>query len=145
MVGVTGIEESTHENTTGKILETIHQAGITLDMEDVSTSHRVGKPNRHNTRPREIIVRLKSADVKFHLVKNSRKLKNNTATASVHVNEDLTKFRDQLMYLGLQLFRNRALTDVKLFRHQTAKSKCFTLKIECILFARSQISSPLVT
>lgn len=144
MIRVTGIEESTQENTTEKILEAIYQAGIPLDK-DVITSHRVGKPSRHNSRPRQMIVSLKSADVKFHLVKNSRKLKNNTATASVHVNEDLTKFRDQLMYLGLQLFRNRALTDVKLFRHQTAKSKCFTLKIECILFARSQISSPLVT
>lgn len=108
MVRVTGIEEAIHENTTEKVLETIHQAGITLKREDAITSHE-GKLNRHNSRSWQIIVRLNSAGdtCKFHLVKNSHKFKSNTATASVPFNEDLTKFRGQLMYLGRQLLRKR--------------------------------------
>lgn len=105
LVRVAGIPESADENTSDKILEAVSAVAIPLQREDIIVSHRVGKPDRNRTRPRQIIPRLKSVDLKFHLFKNSKKFKNNPTA----INEDLTKYRDSLLFLGRQLCRNHNL------------------------------------
>ena len=76
LIRVSGIQETNQEDTTLKILEAVRDAGIPLKQEEILNSHRVGKPNRDGRSPRQIIARLTSVDVKFRLVKNSRKFKN---------------------------------------------------------------------
>ena len=83
-----------------------------LKQEEIVNSHRVGKPNRDSRHPRQIIARLSSVDVKFRLVKNSRNFKNSETYSSVHINEDLTKFRNKLMYIGRQLVKRRELKGI---------------------------------
>lgn len=112
LVRVAGIPETADENTSDKILEAVSAVGIPLQRDDIIVSHRVGRPDRNRTRPRQIIARLKSVDLKFHLIKNSKKFKNNPCTRNVAINEDLTKYRDRLMFLGRQLCRNHNLKSV---------------------------------
>lgn len=124
LVRVAGIPETADENTSDKILEAVSAVGIPLQREDIIVSHRVGKPDRNRTRPRQIIARLKSVDLKFHLVKNSKKFKNNPSTRNVAINEDLTKYRDRLLFLGRQLCRNHNLKSVS---SSNGKIKVFDL------------------
>ncbi|XP_062598945.1 uncharacterized protein LOC134260402 [Saccostrea cucullata] len=101
-----------NENTSDKIMGAVTAAGIPFQREDIIVSHRVGKRDANRTRPRQIIARLRSVDLKFHLVKNSRKFAEIEKTAGITINEDLTKYRDKIMFLGRQLCRNRRIKSV---------------------------------
>ena len=63
--------------------------------------------NQRQGRPRQIIARLRSVDLKFQLVKSYEKLQQNPETKHVSINEDLTKRRDKLLYMCRQLCRKR--------------------------------------
>ena len=86
-------------NTTEKIVTTLAKADIPLQSEDIIISHRVGKWSNARDKPRQIIAKLRSVDLKFHLVKNAKNLRRNVETSSVAINEDLTKFLDKLRFI----------------------------------------------
>lgn len=110
LVRFSGIPETTGEDTGAKILEVTTCAGIDLTAEDIITSHRVGKPR--SSGHRQIIARLKTVDTKFKLLRNSKKLFSHKETKNIRINEDLTKFRDKLLYLCRQLGRRGQLHKV---------------------------------
>lgn len=99
MVRVSGIPETPNENTTEKIVTTLAKADIPLQSEDIIISHRVGKWSNARDKPRQIIAKLRSVDLKFHLVKNAKNLRRHVETSSVAINEDLTKFLDKLRFI----------------------------------------------
>lgn len=111
LVRFSGIPETAGENTTDLILDVTTKAGISINRDDIVNSHRVGAPtNRHRTHtPRQIIARLRSADLKFRLVKSHKSLKRNPETKHVSINEDLTKRRDKLLFLCRQLCREQVI------------------------------------
>lgn len=111
LVRVSGIPETNGEDTTRMILDASNKAGVPLQPDDVIVSHRVGRPHNRST-PRQIIARLKSVDVKFRLVKNFKKFKENPDTRNITINEDLTKYRDRLMFLCRKLCRANQLKKV---------------------------------
>ena len=102
LVRISGIRETNGEDPKVKILEVTTKTGIDLCPDDIITSHRVGKPR---SKPRQIIVRLNSVDTKFSLLRSAKKLGKHSETSNIRINEDLTKFRDRLMYLSRQLCR----------------------------------------
>lgn len=109
LIRVSGIPETPEESTTEKLLEVTSSVGVALTSSDIVTSHRVGDPRKQRQSPRQIIVRLQSTDVKFSLMKEAKKLRKNSETRHIIINEDLTKYRDRLLYLCRQLCRERKL------------------------------------
>lgn len=109
LIRISGIPESSAEDTKAKIIDVTTKAGIELSPDDIINSHRVGKPRNG---PRQIIARLKSVDTKFGILKDLKKLRSHNDTKNVRINEDLTKFRDRLMYLCRQLCRRGRLSKV---------------------------------
>ena len=95
-----------------KIVTTQAKSDIPLQSEDIIISHRVEKWSNARDKPRQIIAKLRSVDLKFHLVKNAKNLRRNVETSSVAINEDLTKFRDKLMFTGRQLIRGKHLKQI---------------------------------
>lgn len=107
LVCVSGIPETSNEFTAGKIIDVVSAADIRLQRNDISNSHRVGKPKRNGTRSGQIISRFKSVDLKLHRSKFKEiheqpwhKRVNNPDTKYVKLNEDLTNHRGRIMFLG---------------------------------------------
>jgi hypothetical protein len=109
LIRVSGIPETPGENTTEKILQATVKAGIDLSVNDIKTSHRVGKQNPQNPAPRQIIVKFDNVNKKFELLKNSLQFKKHPDTANININEDLTKYRNRLAYFCRQLVKHRRL------------------------------------
>uniref|UniRef100_K1QI41 Phosphatidylinositol-4-phosphate 5-kinase type-1 alpha n=1 Tax=Magallana gigas TaxID=29159 RepID=K1QI41_MAGGI len=82
---------------------------IKLSPDEIVNSHRVGHPKRQRAGPRQIIARLNSVDTKFRILRSSKLFQNNVQTKGISVSEDLTKYRDKLLYLCRQLCRNGEL------------------------------------
>ena len=110
LIRFSGIPEMVGEDTKTKILEATATAGIPLQGDDIINSHRVGKPKNG---PRQIIARLKSVDTKFLILKNSVKFRKHEQTKRISVNEDLTRYRDRLLFLCRQLCREQKLKNAR--------------------------------
>jgi hypothetical protein len=76
----------------------------------IINSHRGGKQKK---RPRQIIARLKSVDTKFFILRNSAKFRKHEHTKRIAVNEDLTKYRDRLLFLCRQLCHEQKLKNAR--------------------------------
>lgn len=112
LIRLSGIRETTGQDTSALILQVTKTAGIALDQQDIVTSHRVGKPANRRQSPRQIIAGLKSVDTKFHILRNSKKFQENDQTKGISVNEDLTKVRDRLLFHCRQLCCQRRIKKV---------------------------------
>lgn len=65
---LSGIPENEGEDTMAKVLEVVNYcAGVDLSPGDIERSHRVGKPGKSHAR--QIIMRLRSTEAKFKLLK----------------------------------------------------------------------------
>ncbi|OWF36741.1 hypothetical protein KP79_PYT25993 [Mizuhopecten yessoensis] len=106
LVRISGIPESQHENSTALVLDVIDKAGISVSAEDIERTHRVGNPVKTRSKPRQIIMRLRSYEAKRTFLKSSKKFRDCPATKSVSVNEDLTKHRDKLAFHCRKLVKN---------------------------------------
>lgn len=109
LIRLSGIPESSSEDTKAKILDATSKAKIKLSPDEIVNSHRVGHPKRQRAGPRQIIARLNSVDTKFRILRSSKLFQNNVQTKGISVSEDLTKYRDKLLYLCRQLCRNGEL------------------------------------
>ncbi|PJE77360.1 hypothetical protein CI610_03718 [invertebrate metagenome] len=107
LVRFSGLPENENENTTNLVLDAVTACGIDLTSDDIERSHRVGKPGKG--KPRQIIMRLKSVDTKFKLLKSSREFRNNPTYRNISVNEDLTKYRNELAFFARKLAKNRLI------------------------------------
>lgn len=106
LVRFSGFPENERENTTDIVLQATAACGINLGPEDVERSHRVGKFGSNQSKPRQIIMRLRSVDTKFLLLKSAKNFRKNENYKHISVNEDLTKLRSQLAYFARQTVKN---------------------------------------
>ena len=115
-VRIAGIPESTNENTDETVLELTERLNIDISPRDIDRSHRVGpQPTEATsiadgaqpTRPREIIVKLKSYQARLRLLQARKTLRDNKE--KVYINEDLTKTRKSLAFECRKLRRERKI------------------------------------
>ncbi|XP_033730887.1 uncharacterized protein LOC117320397 [Pecten maximus] len=107
LVRFSGFPENEREDTTSTVLDAATSCGVDLSVDDIERSHRVGKAGRG--KPRQIIMRLKSVDSKFKLLKSSRNFRNESSFKGISVNEDLTRYRDELAFLARRLVRTKSI------------------------------------
>jgi hypothetical protein len=69
--------------------------GIEVNKEDIVACHRVGDPGKK--KPRTLIVRFVSTDLKFKFFTNKKKLQDCPELKKVYINEDLTVLRLKLL------------------------------------------------
>ncbi len=91
---IEGIPEMKGENTDQIVCRLASEfLGVEIGERDIDCSHRVGKPNAE--KPRTIIVRFTTYNVRKQIFKNRIKLKH-IKDRQIYVNEDLTKSRFHL-------------------------------------------------
>lgn len=83
---VSGMNETTNENTDELILGMTRALDIEFGLHEIDRSHRVGKPN--NAKPRDIIVKLSTFRVRQKLYSARKQLKDQ-GYEGVFINEDL--------------------------------------------------------
>lgn len=102
---ITGCGETDNENTDDIILKMAADIGSDIQLGDIDRSHRVGKPGSHRTRPREVIVKFTSYRARQKLYKMRTALKD-SGYAGIFLNEDLTKYRSQLLYEARKIVKS---------------------------------------
>ena len=128
MLRITGIKEETGESTDDIVLNMAKALGANISVSDLDRSHRVGKPNPKppvslsddtNTdtetdtdtepappapKPRAIIVKFATYRARQVFYKTRTKAKTN-GYKMVFVNEDLTKYRNGLLFEARELVK----------------------------------------
>ena len=94
-----GVAEDAGESTNQRVMEIAAAAGVTVTEANISTSHRVGRPQPNKTRP--IIARFVRRDLRTDLLRNKRKLKD-TSSKDVMVGEHLSPGRAKLLQIVKQ-------------------------------------------
>ena len=98
---------------------------VDLNLTEIDRSHRVGRPK--DTKPHDIIVKLSTFRVRQKLYEARKKLKDN-GFEGVFINEDLTKFRNTLLFKARKLFKEirilGAWSSTGLFLSRTMQKKC---------------------
>ena len=89
-------KEENGEDTDAIVLELAKKMEVPLTLQDVSRSHRVGRPG--TGKPRAIICRFASWRTKRRFMKGRTALKK----TKIFVSDDLTKARSHLFYLARQ-------------------------------------------
>ncbi|XP_053376808.1 uncharacterized protein LOC128547720 [Mercenaria mercenaria] len=79
--------------------------GSDLSLQEIAVSHRVGKP-RSSDKPRDILVKFISRRSRDKLLKKRSLLKSN-GYEGIFVNEDLTKYRSELLFEAKQLVKRK--------------------------------------
>ena len=90
----TGEKENVGKNTDTIILNLATKMQVPLKVEDISRSHRVGRPG--TGKPRAIICRFLSWRIKRQFIKSRPAMKD----SKVFVSDDLTRARSHLFYLA---------------------------------------------
>ena len=83
----------TGETTEKKALAVLRATGVTVDDQDIAACHRVGKPRGG---PKAIIVRFVSRRKRTQIMKNKKKLKEQSGMKRTFINDDLTTLRSRL-------------------------------------------------
>lgn len=107
---ISGMKEDTGsaENTDDMLMKIASDIGSGIQLVDVDRSHRVGDPRKARSRPREIIVKFATYRSRQNFYKRRTSLKDN-GYEGVFVNEDLTKFRSNLLYEARKLYKSEHL------------------------------------
>lgn len=89
-----GVDENDDENTDELVLTTVAvEMGIQLNEEDIDRTHRLGKPNRKDGKPRPIIVKFTRYAVRNKVFIYKRSLKGKRFL----ITESLTAYRMKLL------------------------------------------------
>ena len=114
---IRGVPEKDGESTSETVAELAQQVGVDCTPQDISTSHRVGKPQPNKARP--IVARFVRRDVRTDILKNKKKLKS-------------TPYKDVMMFEHLAPSRVRLLQAVK---NDEATDKVWTIdgRVHCTL------------
>lgn len=89
-----GIEEKRDENTDTIITEiATKHLGFAVNPTDIDRSHRIGRKDHDNGKPRAIIVKFSNYEGRNRFIKNRRKLKG----TDIIIKEDLTKTNQELL------------------------------------------------
>ena len=112
-----GIAESPHECTDDLILDVVNKAMSVeppLQREDIARSHRSGDKAKAKSGRRAILVRFATYRVRDRVIRARRNLKrvNERQEEKLFVNEDLTKYRNNLLYQARNLKKDKRIKDV---------------------------------
>ena len=89
-----GVKENEEENTDEIVLSTIaEEMGIHINEEDIDRTHRLGKPNRNDGKPRPIIIKFTRYAVRHKVFVYKRSLKGKRLL----ITESLTAYRMKLL------------------------------------------------
>ena len=100
---MSGVPETATENTDTLVLDAARAINSDIDLCDIDRSHRVGRPRAG--KPCDIIVKFATYRSRQKLYKNRVQLKDK-GYRGVFLNEDLTKFRLDLLYKARGLVRS---------------------------------------
>lgn len=104
-VRISGVPERTGENTDDIVRDIATKMGVDVCDEDISRSHRSGKPGLN--RPRQILVKFTRYNLKRKIMKSRWELKKNSSSKDIFINEDLTKRRQSLYTKARQLYKEK--------------------------------------
>ena len=95
------LQPGQREDTNAVVIKILHDAGHTaVKPEDISVSHRI--PIRDKAKPKPLIARFVSRDVRNKVMFNKRDIKNHHNTKlnypELFITEDLTPLRQQMSY-----------------------------------------------
>ena len=95
------LQPGQREDTNAAVIKILHDAGHTaVKPEDISVSHRI--PIRDKAKPKPLIARFVSRDVRNKVMFNKRDIKNHHNTKlnypELFITEDLTPLRQQMSY-----------------------------------------------
>ncbi|MES9883009.1 MAG: hypothetical protein ABW185_19250 [Sedimenticola sp.] len=99
--GIVGDDGSPSENVEHKLLTLAATHKIPIKTEDIDIAHRLGKPSPGYNRP--VIVKFGNSKARQSVLEARKSL------GSVYVNEDLTKYRQNLHYHARKLVRDKKL------------------------------------
>lgn len=131
IIRVSGIQEQNNEDTDDIVLQLANDLDVPMTKQDIDRSHRVGKLDTRNQsgragrakKPvRDIIVKFSTYNARHRLFQKRKALRETDSELlkSVYLNEDLTKFRSEILFEARSLRRARKLnsaysSDGKLF------------------------------
>ena len=103
-VRIYGIPQSEDEKTNSgvtinKVMDVIKEIDLenVVNKADISACHRIHRKNKENNNPDPVMLKFVSRQMKYRVVANGPKLKNNTSTTKKYINEDLTPLRSRLL------------------------------------------------
>lgn len=140
---ISGIKEQSDEETDDIVLQLANDLDVPMTKQDIDRSHRVGKldtrtqsggTGRMRKPVRDIIVKFSTYNARHRLFQKRKELRetDNELLKSVYLNEDLTKFRSEILFEARSLRRAKKLnsaysSDGKIFvrdlqdrRHQVS-------------------------
>ena len=92
---IRGIPETENEVTNDKVVEVAELMRVRVAHEDISTSHRIGRPQPGRERP--LVARFVRRDKRTEILRNKKKLKD--TNRGVFVDEHLSPLRAKLLNL----------------------------------------------
>ena len=93
--------ESENDNLLQKTVDLFKKIDETITKHDINIVHRIGKPRGL---PRPVIVRMLRKRQKDVIMRGNKHLMNSpTVNISIFLNDDLTRFRDKVLYEARQL------------------------------------------
>jgi hypothetical protein len=96
-VRISGLKESEGEDTDRIVCDLVSDLGIKVSPEDISVSHRLGRPNFGGTgRHRSIICKFVRRNIKTQVMKTKKKLRDMPMYNGVFIDEDLTPLRAKI-------------------------------------------------
>lgn len=95
-----GVAEEVTEDTDKIVMDVAKRIGVDVQPHDIDRSHRVGRRDNGNNRPRPIIAKFVSYRKRSELFTNKRKLRNSGIT----IREDLTTVRHNLLKEAISKF-----------------------------------------
>lgn len=95
-----GVEEQEAEDTDKLVMEVGKRIGVDVNVMDIDRSHRIGRRDVGNDRPRPIIVKFVSYRKRSEVFKNKRLLKKTGVT----IREDLTRIRHNILKEAITKF-----------------------------------------
>jgi hypothetical protein len=96
----TNKEEKDYESTDTLVIEHADDLGVEISPQEISRSHRIGKRDKGNKKPRPIIVKFVSYRTRERLFEKRKE------AVGFFISEDLTKVRDDIYYKARQERKN---------------------------------------
>ncbi|XP_072170535.1 uncharacterized protein [Diadema setosum] len=90
-----GVPENDGESTNAVVIDVAASAGVAVSEADISTSHRVGRPQPNKMRP--IVARFVRRDLRTQLLRSKRKLKDSEQHKDIMIMEHLSPGRAKLL------------------------------------------------
>ncbi|XP_071481462.1 uncharacterized protein [Diadema antillarum] len=89
-----GVPENDGESTNAVVIDVAASAGVAVSEADISTSHRMGRPQPNKMRP---IARFVRRDLRTQLLRSKRKLKDSEQHKDMIIMEHLSPVRAKLL------------------------------------------------